>query len=171
MPGGLEWQWSRAPGLYEAIGWQVVSTPDLEADDLLGTFAELETAAGGKTLILTGDRDMFQCANESVTVLLQRARQEGPDEVGPGRCVYGIARAGAGLHRAARRPSDGAGGGDRRRRLPTCCAKGRPWHVVLGAIRSRRCAGFDRQAASCAVPGRRDAADGGRGAAAGRGAR
>ena len=28
---------------------------------------------------------MFQCATDSVTILLQRARQEGPDEVGPGR--------------------------------------------------------------------------------------
>src|SRR4029079_13278343 len=55
-------------------------------------FAALETDAGGKTLILTADRDMFQCANDSVTILLQKARQQGPDEVGPEqvREIYGI---------------------------------------------------------------------------------
>ena len=36
----------------------------LEADDLMGSFAALETESGGETLILTADRDMFQCANE-----------------------------------------------------------------------------------------------------------
>ena len=64
----------------------------LEADDLMGSFAALETEHGGKTLILTADRDMFQCANEHVTILLQKARQQGPDEVGPDqvREIYGI---------------------------------------------------------------------------------
>ena len=33
-------------------------------------------------MILTGDRDMFQCAGDGITILLQRARQEGPDEMG-----------------------------------------------------------------------------------------
>ena len=33
----------------------------LEADDLLGALARVETAAGGTTLLFTGDRDMFQC--------------------------------------------------------------------------------------------------------------
>ena len=80
MPDALADQWPRAAGLYRAFGWTVESNGELEADDLLGALATAETAAGGHTLILTGDRDMFQCASESVTVLLQRARQEGPDE-------------------------------------------------------------------------------------------
>ena len=44
----------------------------LEADDVLGSFALAEQDAGGTTLILTGDRDMFQCVNDRCTVLYLR---------------------------------------------------------------------------------------------------
>jgi len=37
MPDDLEHQWERAPALYEALGWTVLSSDDLEADDLLGS--------------------------------------------------------------------------------------------------------------------------------------
>src|SRR5919107_3320057 len=92
MPEGLADQWERAPALYEALGWGVMSHPELEADDLLHALAAAEAAAGGKALILTGDRDLFQCAGPNVTVLLQRARQEGPDEMGAAEVEerYGI---------------------------------------------------------------------------------
>ena len=69
MPEGLVGQWAKAPEFFEAFGWTVADNDTLEADDLLGSFAELETAAGGRTLVMTGDRDMFQCASDSVTVL------------------------------------------------------------------------------------------------------
>ena len=82
MPEGLASQWADAPALYEDFGWTVHAHPTLEADDLLGAFARLESEAGGRTLILTGDRDLFQCASDTVTVLLQRSGQEGPDEMG-----------------------------------------------------------------------------------------
>src|SRR5919197_4675712 len=78
MPDPLEWQWERAPQVYEALNWSVAATPDLEADDLLHSLAAVETAAGGRTLILTADRDMFQCASDTVSVLLQRTGGEGP---------------------------------------------------------------------------------------------
>ena len=107
MPDDLAWQWERAPSLYEALGWTVLGHDSLEADDLMGSFAALETEHGGETLILTADRDMFQCANESVTILLQKARQQGPDEVGPDRGARDLRHRpvpGAGLHRPARRP-------------------------------------------------------------------
>src|SRR5215217_6919065 len=93
MPDGLADQWERAKGLYEALGWGVEDSDDLEADDLLHTLALAESEAGGRALILTGDRDLFQCASDSVTVLLQRARSsDGPDEVDPAgvRERYGI---------------------------------------------------------------------------------
>ena len=69
-----------------------MATDDLEADDLLHSLCEVETAAGGRSLILTGDRDMFQCASDSVSVLMQRKGGEGPEEVGPEGVVerYGI---------------------------------------------------------------------------------
>jgi DNA polymerase-1 len=92
MPDGLADQWERAPALYAAFDWLVVSHADLEADDLLGSYAKVEADAGGTALILTGDRDMFQCASDRVTVLMQgRGKGEpapfGPEEV---RAHYGI---------------------------------------------------------------------------------
>ena len=92
MPDDLKPQWAKAPAFFEAFGWTVVDHDSLEADDLLGTLARLETKAGGKTLIMTGDRDMFQCADKSVTVLYvstgKGAQEVGPKEV---RERYGIA--------------------------------------------------------------------------------
>jgi 5'-3' exonuclease len=70
----------------------VTGHEELEADDLMYAFAKAEVAAGGSAMILTGDRDMFQCAGDGITILLQRARQEGPDEMGAAEVEerYGI---------------------------------------------------------------------------------
>jgi DNA polymerase-1 len=83
MPEALRAQWGVAPALYEALGWTVLDHPDLEADDLLGALARAEASAGGEALIFTGDRDMFQCATDQVTVLLQRTGRSGPQPFGP----------------------------------------------------------------------------------------
>ncbi len=95
MPDALAEQWERAPALYEALGWTVATHADLEADDLMHAFAAAEVAAAGRALILTGDRDMFQCAGDGIAILLQRARQEGPDEMGGAEVEerYGVAPA------------------------------------------------------------------------------
>ena len=92
MPDGLADQWEQAPALYEALGWTVAAHDELEADDLMYAFARRRPTAGGRALILTGDRDMFQCAGDGITILLQRARQEGPDEMGAAEVEqrYGI---------------------------------------------------------------------------------
>jgi 5'-3' exonuclease len=65
----IERQFDVAPDLYAAFGWESVSFPRLEADDVLGSYAHAEREAGGSTLILTGDRDMFQCVGPDCTVL------------------------------------------------------------------------------------------------------
>jgi DNA polymerase-1 len=52
-----------------SFGWTVAKSDTLEADDLLASYAEAETERGGRALIMTGDRDMFQCAREDVDVL------------------------------------------------------------------------------------------------------
>jgi DNA polymerase-1 len=141
MPDDLAWQWERAPALYEALGWTVLGHDSLEADDLMGSFAALETEHGGKTLILTADRDMFQCASESVTILLQKARQQGPDEVGPDqvREIYGIDPAQVPDFIALRGdPSDGlpgAKGIGAKTAADLLRRKGDLDHVILGAIR------------------------------------
>jgi DNA polymerase-1 len=75
-PDDLAWQWEHAADLYEALGWSVDADESVEADDVLGSYAAAEAKAGGRALIFTGDRDMFQCAGERVQVLL--AARGGP---------------------------------------------------------------------------------------------
>jgi DNA polymerase-1 len=65
----IDRQFEAAPELYEAFGWQSVSLPGLEADDVLNSYALAEREAGGRTLLVTGDRDMFQCVAPDCTVL------------------------------------------------------------------------------------------------------
>jgi 5'-3' exonuclease len=92
MPDDLPHQFEQCREFYEAFGWTVASSEDLEADDLLGTYAKLEAAAGGHALLLTGDRDMYQCAGDGVTVLYVRTGGEGAEEIDPDgvRERYGI---------------------------------------------------------------------------------
>jgi 5'-3' exonuclease len=91
VPDELEPQWEDSQAFFEAFGWHVARTDTLEADDLLHSFARLEEAAGGRALLMTGDRDMFQCATERVQVLYVSTGKEmaeiGPAEV---RERYGI---------------------------------------------------------------------------------
>jgi 5'-3' exonuclease len=92
MPEALVPQFAACRSFFEAFGWTVASSDELEADDLLGTYARREAEAGGRALLLTGDRDMYQCADESVTVLYVRTGGKGAEAVGPAevRERYGI---------------------------------------------------------------------------------
>jgi len=92
MPDELPHQFAACRDFFEAFGWTVAVAESLEADDLLGTYAKLEAEAGGRALLLTGDRDMYQCAEKSVTVLYVRTGGKGAEEVGPAevRERYGI---------------------------------------------------------------------------------
>jgi 5'-3' exonuclease len=91
MPPELAAQWKLAPELLESFGWTVSSNEELEADDVMFSFAGAETAAGGRALLLTGDRDLFQVVGERAAIL--ELRKDGkPVEVGPEqvRERYGI---------------------------------------------------------------------------------
>jgi len=92
VPDDLAWQFERAPDLFRAFGWEVESSPDLEADDLLGALATVETEAGGRALIMTGDRDMFQCVGDRVSMLLLKSGLSGFEEMDPAavRGRYGV---------------------------------------------------------------------------------
>ena len=92
MPAELAHQWAQVDGFFSAFGWKVDRHKTLEADDLLGSYAKRESEAGGRALVFTGDRDMYQCATEDVTVLYVRTGGRGGEEVGPEevRKRYGI---------------------------------------------------------------------------------
>ena len=168
MPDPLEWQWERAPALYEALGWSVAATEDLEADDLLHSLARSRPTPAATTLILTGDRDMFQCATDRVTVLLQRTGGDGP---GGGRrptwCArsYGIDPEQVPDFIALRGdPSDGlpgAKGIGPKTAADLLRRKGDLEHVILGAIREKpsvRRALIEQADELRVVQGHRDAA-------------
>ncbi|MFL5895237.1 MAG: 5'-3' exonuclease H3TH domain-containing protein [Thermoleophilaceae bacterium] len=65
----LAHQYELVADWFESFGWTVATHDELEADDLLASYAEAEVARGGRAIIMTGDRDMFQCAGEQVQVL------------------------------------------------------------------------------------------------------
>jgi 5'-3' exonuclease len=91
MPAELARQWELAPRLLASLGWTVSSSEELEADDVMFSFAGVETEAGGRALLLTGDRDLFQAVGERAAIL--ELRKDGkPVEVGPEqvRERYGI---------------------------------------------------------------------------------
>jgi len=92
VPEALAWQFGQAPALFERFGWRSESSDALEADDLLGSLAAAEAAAGGRALVMTGDRDMYQCAAERVTVVFLVQKSAGFDDVDPSevRTRYGV---------------------------------------------------------------------------------
>jgi 5'-3' exonuclease len=91
MPEELVPQWADAEAFFDAFGWRVEQSDTLEADDLLGSLARREEESGGRALLMTGDRDMFQCATDRVHVLYvstgKEIAQVDPSEV---RRRYGI---------------------------------------------------------------------------------
>jgi 5'-3' exonuclease len=113
MPAELASQWELAPALLESLGWTVAASEELEADDVMFSYARYaQEAAGGETqplsggaargtagegagapaaLLLTGDRDLYGAVDERVSVveLLKGGEQGliGPEQV---RERYGV---------------------------------------------------------------------------------
>jgi 5'-3' exonuclease len=92
MPPELAAQWEQAPALLAGLGWTVSTSEDLEADDVMFSFAREEEQRGGRALLLTGDRDLFGAVSDHVAVVeLRKGAVEG--EIGPAqvRARYGVA--------------------------------------------------------------------------------
>ena len=92
FPDELAPQWEDAGEFFAAFGWTIATSDSVEADDLLGSYARRERKAGGTTLIMTGDRDMFQCADGSTKILYVSTGRQGGEVIGPAevRKRYGI---------------------------------------------------------------------------------
>jgi DNA polymerase-1 len=92
IPDELGPQFADSAEFFGAFGWTVATHDSLEADDLLGSYAKREVDAGGKALLLTGDRDMFQCASKDVRVLYVSTGVSGAQPLGPAEVKkrYGV---------------------------------------------------------------------------------
>jgi DNA polymerase-1 len=81
VPDELAPQFDAAPEFFESFGWSSAISGDHEADDVMGSLAVAEEKAGGDALILSGDRDMFQCVTKRVKVLYLRTGRQGGEPI------------------------------------------------------------------------------------------
>jgi 5'-3' exonuclease len=91
MPPELRAQWLRAPALLASFGWTYATSEELEADDVMFSFAREQEARRGRALLLTGDRDLYGAVSERVAVAeLLKGGKHG--EIGPAevRERYGV---------------------------------------------------------------------------------
>lgn len=70
MPKELAGQMAPLKELLKALGYQIVTCPGFEADDILGTLAAACRKEGQECVLATGDRDSFQLVGDGVTVRL-----------------------------------------------------------------------------------------------------
>ncbi len=69
MPDDMRTQMTRIETLLRAFNIPIITYPNFEADDILGTLARKAQADGFDVLVMTGDRDMFQLVDEHVKIL------------------------------------------------------------------------------------------------------
>jgi DNA polymerase-1 len=85
-PEDLAPQFDRIRQIVRAFGIPILEADGFEADDVLGTVAARVAKEGVRVTIITGDRDLLQLADKSVTIRLAGQRLSeavdyGPDEV------------------------------------------------------------------------------------------
>jgi DNA polymerase-1 len=83
MPDDLRLQIERIREVLEAFGIPLLEAEGFEADDVLGTVAKQAAAAGVRVVILTGDRDLLQLAEEDVIIRLAGQKLSDADDFGP----------------------------------------------------------------------------------------
>jgi 5'-3' exonuclease len=81
VPDELAPQFADAPEFFGAFGWSSAIDDELEADDVMGSLALTEEEAGGEALVMTGDRDLYQCVTERVKVLYVKTGSKGAELV------------------------------------------------------------------------------------------
>jgi len=69
MPEDLARQIVPIHAVVAALGWPILMIDGIEADDVIGTLAKRATAAGLKTLVSTGDKDLAQLVDAQVTLV------------------------------------------------------------------------------------------------------
>lgn len=101
MPDELRSQIQPIHDIIRAMGLPILIVDDVEADDVIGTLSRQACAAGVKTLISTGDKDLAQLVNADITLMntmtneyLDVAGVEQKFGVGPNRIIDFLALTG-----------------------------------------------------------------------------
>ena len=84
MPDDMRTQMTRIETMLRAFNIPILTYPNYEADDILGTLAHEAGGEGYDVLVMTGDRDMFQLVDPQVKILYTSG---GPNPV---TSVYGL---------------------------------------------------------------------------------
>ena len=69
MPDDLRTQIEPIHELVRLMGWTVLNVPGVEADDVIGTLAQVAASQGVRVIISSGDKDLSQLVNEQVTMV------------------------------------------------------------------------------------------------------
>ncbi len=86
MPDDLSVQIGQIQTLVAAFNIPVLTRPNTEADDIIGTISRQAETHGVDVRIVTGDRDIFQLINDHVTVRYSTSQPKAPVE------IYDLAR-------------------------------------------------------------------------------
>lgn len=88
MPEDLRQQCDRIKKLSQTMGFDVISVPGVEADDVIGTYSAQGSSQGAKILICSGDKDLFQLVNSNVVIENTMADEIIDEETGTKK--YGV---------------------------------------------------------------------------------
>lgn len=69
MPPDLALQIEPIHAAVRALGWPLVMIEGIEADDVIGTLAQAAAKRGMRVIVSTGDKDMAQLVDDSVTLV------------------------------------------------------------------------------------------------------
>jgi len=69
MPDDLGAQIAPLHACIRAMGWPLLEVPGVEADDVIGTLASQACESGVRTIISSGDKDLTQLVNSTVTMV------------------------------------------------------------------------------------------------------
>ncbi|MBK6867906.1 MAG: DNA polymerase I [Burkholderiales bacterium] len=69
MPDDLRSQIEPIHEVVRLLGWTVLTVPDIEADDVIGTLAHAGAEAGLRVVISSGDKDLAQLVTERIAII------------------------------------------------------------------------------------------------------
>jgi DNA polymerase-1 len=69
MPEDLRVQIDPIHRMVKLMGWQVLSIPSIEADDVIGTLARLGAEQGLQVVVSSSDKDLAQLVNQQITIM------------------------------------------------------------------------------------------------------